>query len=68
MPSGEEKPIVYGSRTLSKTKKNYAQVEKEALAVIFGIKKFHQYVIRPKIFASNRYKPLTTILSPKAMP
>jgi len=41
MPSGEEKPIAFGSRKLSKAD---AQVEKEALAIIFGIKKFHQYI------------------------
>ena len=40
LPNGEEKPIAYGSCTLSKTEQNYAQVEKEALAIIFGIRKF----------------------------
>ena len=66
MPNGKEKPIVYGSRTLSKAEKNYAQVEKEALAIIFGIKKFHQYVYGQKFLLVTDHKPLTTILSPKA--
>ena len=66
LPSGEEKPIAYRSRTLSKTEQNYAQVEKEALAIIFGIQKFHQYIYGRKFLLITDHKPLTTILSPKA--
>ena len=41
-------------------------MEKEALAIIFGIKKFHQYVYGQKFLLVTDHKPLTTILSPKA--
>lgn len=32
------------SRTLSPAEKRYSQLDKEGLAVIFGIKKFHKYL------------------------
>ena len=44
MPDRTERPIAYGSRTLTKAEKNYAQIEREADAIIFGIKKFHPYI------------------------
>ena len=39
-----ERPIAFTSRTLSKPETNYAHLEKEALAITFGIQKFHNYL------------------------
>ena len=40
-PDGLERTVAFASRTLSASEKNYTQVEKEALSLIFGIRKFH---------------------------
>lgn len=40
LPSGEEHPIAFASPS----EKNYAQIEKEALSIIFGVKMFHKYL------------------------
>ena len=35
------KPIAFASRTLSESERQYEQIEKEMLAVTYGLEKFH---------------------------
>ena len=52
-------------RTLSNSEKNYAQLEREALSLIYGVQKFHQYLYGRPFVLYTDHKPLTTILNSK---
>ena len=44
LPDGSERPVAFASRILTKSECNYVQVEKEALSLVFGVRKFHQFL------------------------
>ena len=58
MKDGTEKPVAFVSRTLSKAERNYSQIEKEGLAVVFAVKKFHQYLFGHQFEVYTDHKPL----------
>ncbi|XP_070193833.1 uncharacterized protein [Littorina saxatilis] len=58
----DHKPIAYASKSLNKTEVNYAQIEKELYAIVFGCERFHQYIYGQEILVQSDHKPLETIM------
>ena len=56
------KPIAYASRTLSDTEQRYAQIEKEMLAVVYGLDKFRHYTYGRDVCIVTDHKPLISIV------
>jgi len=52
-------PLEFVSRS---AERNWAQIEKEALAVLFGLERFDQYTYGRPVIVENDHEPLETTL------
>ena len=63
-PDGSERPIANVSKTLSKSQRNYSQIQKEVLAITFALKKFYQFLFGRKFILVTDHKPLIAMFGP----
>lgn len=61
----EQRPIMFASATLTTAEKNYSQIEREALGIIFAVKKFHKYIYGRKFVLVTDNQPLKNNLGTK---
>ena len=54
-------PIEYRSKLLTETESCYSNIEREMLAVVHGLEKFHYYVYGRGVTVETDHKPLEVI-------
>ena len=54
-------PIMYASRAMTSAERNYAQIEKELLAQVYGLERNHYYTYGRHIILWTDHKPLVAI-------
>ncbi len=66
---GQYRPISFASCSLTDSQRNYSQIEKEAFSIIFGLKRFHQYIYGRTVTIITDHKPLLSLFAPdRAVP
>ena len=62
---GENFPVAYASKKLNKCQKNYSTMERECLAVIWGIQRFEPYLYGKEFILETDHQPLTCVRKSK---
>ena len=59
--NGEEKIVAMASRALTDTERRYSNIERECLAVVFGLEKFEYYLLGREVLVETDHSPLQQI-------
>ena len=55
------KPIAFGSKTLTECQSRYSNIEREMLAIVYGIQRYHTYLYGKPFTVVTDHKPLVNI-------
>ena len=59
----QERPVTFASRALKPAERNYAQIEKELLAIVFACERFDEYIYARDVTVHTDHRPLVSIHS-----
>ena len=60
---GDERPICFASRTLTKAEQNYSQLDREGLSIVWAVQKMSDYVYGRKFTIITDNRPISAILA-----
>ena len=63
--NGQNKPVAYGSRSLTATERRYSQIEREALGCVWAVEHFRTYLWGSKFVLQTDHKPLIYMFNPE---
>ena len=63
--NGQFRPVVFVSCSLTSAQKNFSQIEKEAFSIIFGLKRFRQYLYGRSFVILTDHRPLLSLFGLK---
>ncbi|XP_068238306.1 uncharacterized protein [Palaemon carinicauda] len=64
---GESYPVAFASKKLLPPETRYAAIERECLAIVWGIKKFEYYLMGRKFLLESDHKPLMYLETSKSI-
>ena len=56
-----DKPVAFASKTLTDAETRYACIERELLAIVYGVERFHTYLYGKEFIIKTDHKPLVMI-------
>jgi len=62
--NGCYRPVAFASCTLSDSQKTYSQLEKKTFNIIFGLKRFHQFLAGCSFTIITDHRPLLSLFAP----